>query len=871
MRFKAFYWDILALFALALPLMTPFLANGLPNTADSEIHLHRIISAAVNLDAGYWFPRWTPYLHHGFGYPIHNFYAPLVHIVGGALFLFGRLDATLIYKLLEMSATLLYPFGAYLWARTFSGRAGALVAAAAYTYVPMRFFALWHQGNLSQYIAMGLFAWLFWSIARTAQRPSLRQSVYVGVFFALIVLTHHPSGFLIAPFAGLYVLASAISMRSPKQFILGSVGLAIGLALSAIFWLPAIGEFAYVQIQRVQSGMFDATANLIPLSELLAVMMPTPSNQHNQPSFFSVGALQAILAVLGSILAWRMPIMARTNAWFGGGVLLLTVFLMTPQAAWLWTNLPVANLVVFPWRLLGIAALAVIPSIALLVQCLPRRFETRIGLTLILLLFAFSLPMLYAHLSFYTVPENTPAEAFRYEQRTGNLGLTSGNEYLPIWAEARPQSGIPEAHEAFEWRIDPYTGLLPSTLTLQRLTDCPRGSTCYALKNPEPFLFVFNQLYYVGWDVRVDGQPQDAQPHSEEGLLAVAIPAGEHTLAVRYGGTPLQHFSTLMSVGCALACVGLWWRGRGQSIPSTAPTATTSAILPIGMSAGMVAFLLLHHTVLLPHTDFMRPFVPVDKLPIQTHLDETFGDSLRLVGYTLSSTTVQHGETLALRLFWVREDDRPIATTGQVQLLDRTERNVWGRADSTLLGNPTMGGWQVGNYGVDTYLLTVNAEIPPFVGILRFNNTAINTSAPLANVRVLGDYRTLADDLFTPQDVRFGGTIALLGTHYADACLTLRWRAERQDIPEAVVFIHALDEAGDFLGGFDAPPFNETYPTHDWQAGQVLDDTHCLSLPEATRTLAIGWYDRATVTRFTATQAGAPLQDNVLRLPIPNP
>src|SRR5260221_71408 len=124
-------WGALAASSLALPLIPPFLTAGLPVSADAAIHFHRIISEAVDLQAGYLWPRWTPYLHHGFGYAIHNFYAPGIHILGAVMFLASHLDPAIILKLLQFLATLLYPLGAYYFCRTFARKAGALVAAAA--------------------------------------------------------------------------------------------------------------------------------------------------------------------------------------------------------------------------------------------------------------------------------------------------------------------------------------------------------------------------------------------------------------------------------------------------------------------------------------------------------------------------------------------------------------------------------------------------------------------------------------------------------------------------------------------------------------------------------------------------------------------
>ena len=132
------------------------------------------------MNAGYLWPRWTPYLHQGYGYPIHDFYAPGVHILGAVIYLITHLDVVVILKLLVFGAALLYPLGAYRWARMFTGKAGALVAAAAYTYAPFRFHELWVQTNLSQFAAMALLPWLFWAIARGTQERAASGSRWSG-------------------------------------------------------------------------------------------------------------------------------------------------------------------------------------------------------------------------------------------------------------------------------------------------------------------------------------------------------------------------------------------------------------------------------------------------------------------------------------------------------------------------------------------------------------------------------------------------------------------------------------------------------------------------------------------------------------------
>ena len=523
---------------LALPLIIPFLTSGLPNTADAEIHLHRIMSAAVNLHAGYLWPRWTPYLHQGYGYPIHNFYAPGVHILGGIVYLITQIDPVLILKLIQIGATLLYPIGAYRFARTFAGKPGALVAAAAYTYAPFRFHELWAQTNLSQFCAMALLPWLFYAITVGVRKLSRGWIALVGFLFAAIVLLHHPTGFLIAPFAGLYVLWLSFTREENRlrTVVILSIGLMLGLLLSAIFWLPALAELQYVQIDGVQQGTFSIAANTISLPELIRPIAPVDRSMLNPPQFYNAGLVQVAAAFFGLLAFVRVKPLFRRNLLFGVLALVLSLWLITPASEWIWLNLPIAKLVIYPWRLLGVAALMIVPGAAAIPSLVPARWRDAVAGAAIGVFFAAALPMFYAPLTFSQVPPATPASAIRYEQGTGNLGLTSANEYLPRWAEKRPLDVHADDYEQFEWRIDLDSDALPANVHAERVI-CSSSATCYRLEVLEPFTLIFHQMYFPGWSVTIDGTETPSAPIGEYGLLSVAVPAGSHAVSVTYAGT----------------------------------------------------------------------------------------------------------------------------------------------------------------------------------------------------------------------------------------------------------------------------------------------------------------------------------------------
>jgi len=891
--------EFLAALLLVLPMALPFFQQtGLPNTADAEIHLHRMVSAAANVQAGYFWPRWTPYLHHGFGYPIHNFYAPGLHLIGGVIWLLTHIDGVLLWKLLQTAALLLYPAGAYLFARTFSGRRSALVAAVVYTYAPFRFDEMWQQSNLSQFAAMAIIPFLFRAIALGAAQPRRAAIAKIGLWFAAIVLLHHPTGFLVAPFAGLYALwlgfgetitHQTTTVLSPMRNRLSRTtlllaGLALGVALSAIFWLPALGEFRYVQINRIEQGAFNAAANLIPLKSLLRPLLPIEQTQQNFARFFTPGQPQALFALLGLIALWPrfgLSRRARLNIVFGAFAFLMCLFLMTPASAWLWTHLPIAKFVVYPWRLLGVAALAAVPGAAVLPQIVPRRWQTGAAGSMIAVVSVAALPLLYTPLSFYTVGDLTPGEAFIYEKRTGNVGLTSGNEYLPIWAEQRPIAGNPRDYLVLEWRVDVYADTLPADVTHTRLTKgCSTRQTCTQIDSPQPFTLQFNQMYYPGWLVTLDGQPMEVRPEGIHGLITLDMPAGSHRLTIEYAGTPLQHaaeLASLISLGVAL---GLLMTGCRES-PLSQDNHSSGKGFGISIGLSVIVFTLVNTLYLVPHTDFMRPIGDTRHPPAQTAAQIMFDRKVTLVGYDLSATQAHSGDSITITLYWLLEQPVDRLPHVALQLVDAVTGDVWGRAESPGLAGQNPQNWPVGKYATETFTLPISSDAPPYRSELRL---ALYDAEPLRywptndnqEYAVLMPFHMLGDDTraagMTPVHVEWDHSLSLQGyllTSSADqTCLTLRWHVETPPSADLSVMLHVLDASGQMLTAADAAPLGNRYSTSLWLKGQTLDDAHCFTVSSEAKTLAVGLYRQADVVALPVTQADGNTAENALLIPL---
>ena len=88
-------------------------------------------------------------------------------------------------------------------------------------------------------------------------------------------------------------------------------------------------------------------------------------------------------------------------------------------------------------------------------------------------------------------------------------------------------------------------------------------------------------------------------------------------------------------------------------------------------------------------------------------------------------------------------------------------------------------------------------------------------------------------------DVSFGGTLQLIGYDAAQESngavrVTLFWKPTQKMDHRFSSFVHLNDATGKTLSGHDHQPGGDYYPTEKWKPGEVLLDTHTLSLPQNT-------------------------------------
>jgi hypothetical protein len=865
---------------LCLGAAAPLLIGaGIVNTragGDAPFLVMRVQQLLVSLRSGAIPARWMPDAAQGLGYPFYAYYAAFPYYVA-ALLAWAGSGVLWGIKLTQALGMLLAGGALYRLARELGASPpAALLASTVYTFAPFHLVNVYVRGDaLSEFYAYALYPPILLALRRVVRAPSPGGLALAGGSYALLILSHNISALLFSPLALLWVVGEALTLGEGRwrRLAVGGGALVLGLALSAWFWLPALREQPYVQLQDQTTGYFHyaghfRAANLVQGNLLHNYALDA---QHDP---FAMGLVQTMLAALG-LAAWAVRAAIRRRVVVAEGILVLALlgstWLITPSSRWVWEHVPLLPYTQFPWRLLSVQALAAALLTGQIVPAWPGRGAPSegargapsedargVGILAIALALVAAMGGL-GSLRVARLPlgegEITPQNVMLYETYSGNIGTTVRYEYLPREMVPRPFVSAVQLNDGFK----PAPLVLEGTLrraTLQRAT---AESEQWQLELETPALLAFHTAYFPGWQATVDGVATPVEALAGLGQIGLRLPAGEHTVTLRLGLTRVRRGAAVVS-GLALAIavglllyparhdararrrvllvaggvllIGVWLATRPGNVPAaTAPTGPRVA-------------------------DFMRaPYLHAEAEGVQ------WGEAW-LREYVVDTATLAPGGVLTITLRW-QEAQPPLRA--RVALLGVTAHlfehaPTWAEAELPLTDTLT------------TLCLALPEQLPP--GLYLPQLTVWRAGESLAPHTPRGEaMSTLA---LAPVQVREGrratgreAVLAAFGPENAPpvisllearplatqpglATISLTWRSERQAPLNYMLSLRLNRADGSRVAARDVAPFLGGYPTSLWQPGELLSDRVALPLPAeanlaAPYTLEVVLYDRATL------------------------
>jgi hypothetical protein len=535
---------IVVIAAAGLILTIPSIVYGFPAGGhDSRAHPGWYMEFSEQLWAGESYPRWLINENAGLGMPLFFYYGPVPYYLSSILrplfandpFGWHQLGISALLALIASG------FGAYLWIKNITNRHTAFIAAVLYMIMPYHVAVdLYERAAFSEYWA---FVWMpfilyFLTEIRNGHRFA---TLGMAVSYALLIMTHLPTTLMFSMIPVVYSFY-VVDDAQRKRALRATIGaMVLGIALSAVYLLPAMGTQDYVYIGR------EEIKSLYAKNFLFAGNIST---RRFTVELTLVVLGMMILAACGVIISGsnlERKLKKERTFWITVGI--VSVLMMTPLSKPIVQVFPVLVRIQFPWRFNAVLVVATVALSAVGVSSLRKPYTTVVVVVTVISSF------LVASWVFITIWLGIQESTVDREpvNRIIEQGTFDYN-YRPRWC----QSDITESAEQTP-RVSIDTGIGSVEISRWKPRDI-----ILEVNTPGGMVLTVGQLYYPGWTAQIIGEPccLSIQPSKPEGLLSVSMPGGNYEVALRLTESVQEYAGQVISAVSAVVVLllAIWFK-----------------------------------------------------------------------------------------------------------------------------------------------------------------------------------------------------------------------------------------------------------------------------------------------------------------------
>jgi hypothetical protein len=277
-----------------------------------------------------------------------------------------------------------------------------------------------------------------------------------------------------------------------KFFLLPQVFL--GLGLSAFFWMPALYEKQFVEVDAIVVS--DVSRYFVKLSESY---------------LYGVGIIGLI------VLACKRMTHSLSDTKFFIFVFLVGFVLSLAPSFFIWNVLGLGFFFQFPFRFLSLVVISSPFIVSWIIEYSSRKIIVSACFVMLALFCAF--PVI-SGIRFVNRPEGY--------YTTNEATTTVKNEFMPRWVKKNSESRSLKRLEIYEGKGN----IEVKSESTQRVTA--------EIEAKEPLVVQLNSVYYPGWGASLNGQSVAMEPSESLGLSHIQIPQGKYTLVTEFRETPFR-------------------------------------------------------------------------------------------------------------------------------------------------------------------------------------------------------------------------------------------------------------------------------------------------------------------------------------------
>jgi hypothetical protein len=748
-------WWLAALCLLSLPAAWPLAQIPFFASDDGLFHLYRLAALDDALRHGVFYPRLFPSFGYGYGQAVLAYYGPLAYYAAEVPHLLGASFPDAL-KWAFALGYLLSGLALFMLARQYVAPLPALLGAAIYMYFPYHIAETYQRGALAEHLAFIVLPLILWGIMPPDRRVNpVRIGTFRLLVFALsvaaLLLLHSLTALIFLPFAVVYFAVTSgffSAARPPAKRDVAAHGmlrlawlmltaLAIGLGLSAFYWLPILTESRWVGL----SAGLDNNGYLEHLAPILSFVQPALVFQYAPHQIVTadhpLGLLSFILlliALAAAVRAGRRGEVLRWQLAFFAGLSLVALFMTTDLSSAVWQTLHTPlSFLQYPWRFMTLAALGLSMCTAMIFQHWPRFALGVVPLVLLHALLGLQpVATRSGELAGVAAPSVDPQVMWENDFKARQIGATWTAEYVPWWVRA-DRTAIPAALRVplseNSTPLIPSLSLLGASYTQRSYGVVPSAQLRDGTGSS---LLRFHQFYLPQWHATLGGRALVTYPSTDLGLLSVELPANlsatGDVLELDFGLTDVERFAAFMSL--AVLAAGAWlWRGWW--------------LAPVALLAAMVFVFSLVSSASHPQAEAIQ------------QSGATVSDFAELIAVRFEGRSYHAGDALRVTLTWIARRETREDFKSFVQLLDAGGAGAIAQSDGDPVGGFTpTSQWRSGEVIEETRELRIPEDVPPgslplIAGLYRLqplqNLPAAQGSVTLPDGRIpLGEIQVVA-------------------------------------------------------------------------------------------------------------------------------
>lgn len=555
-KLKTVFFELLFLTIITIPAFIVLLNTNYFSMHDDQ-HIARLFLLDRGIRQGILYPRWVGGLGFGFGYPLFNFYPPVVYYLAELFHLTG-LSLIWSVKLVFITGFFVAAAGMYLLIRNVLGRIPAALGSIFYTYFFYHAVNAYVRGALAEFFSMAVLPFVFWSLHRLASRESIGNMILFGTLAGLLIITHPLIAVPAVFFIGVSVLFYIPKQKNKTRFMAFVVGSAVlGLGLSAFFWLPSSFERMYTMVDPILTREL-ASYKIHFVCPWQFVNSPWGYGGSIAGCFdgmtFQLGAVHLILFISSLIvvpvflLKGKLKSDRRVGVYYFLSLLLFTfsLFMAVDYSSFIWASVSYLWYLQFPWRFLTFAGLylSVLGSYTLYVIYRWNRIAALIALIVI---GGFAILKYQKYFKPARLLQVNDTQLTTFDEIAWRVSGTSF-EFVP--------KGVDTAVSRFGTTVlniqkkdlptKPYT-VVSGSGTVDTVEDRFEDKR-FRVTAETPIVMRFNTFFFPGWVAYVDGRPITISSDNRLKLITMAIPAGSHSVRLLFTDTPVRKAGNWISL-----------------------------------------------------------------------------------------------------------------------------------------------------------------------------------------------------------------------------------------------------------------------------------------------------------------------------------